>query len=1062
MKWTVLSAAIATLVFASPLFAQNASLGGLIQDQTKAVVPGAGVSAINRDTGVVRNTNSNEQGYYSLPALQPGRYKITAHAAGFQTIVREDVKLEVEQNARLDFVLPVGASEQTVNVEGGAPMINTTDGSVSTVVDRQFVENIPLNGRSFQSLITSVPGVVVVPGAITGRQGEFSINGQRTESNYYVVDGVSANTGNLVATAGAFGASGSMPEVSALGTTQSLVSLEALQEFRIQTSTYSAEYGRTPGAQISFVTRSGNNDLHGSAYDYFRNGVFDANNWFNNANLLPKTSERQNNFGATLGGPVVIPGLFNGHNRTFFFFSYEGLRLSTPQSPPTTFVPDGCIRGFAGACAGADAAAPLALRPFLNSFPIPNGPVLLNAAGLTTGLAQFTSAFSVPGSLDATSIRIDHSFNNNFTLFGRYSDSPSRSVRRGGSPLPFSNLTTATNVVRTLTLGTTNALTSRLINELRVNSTWNNGRSQVTLDNFGGAVPFELKDIRDTSGQPTPQIESLNFILSLGTSIQASVGDTRSAQRQLNFVDTLSYSPGRHAMKFGMDFRRLNTPLTLSKLSLSPIFSSKTQVQQGAPATGNVGSIESVPIEPIYRNLSFFAQDDWKITPRLSLSLGLRWDFNPPPGDAHGNIPYTLDQTTNLTTAVVAPKGSPLWQATYRNFAPRMGAVYQLIPTPGRETVIRGGFGVYYDLGNTYASTGYSSVGIGSSKVLSNTLFPFTSVQMTLPPPSVTAPYTGSVTAFDPHLRLPYTSQWNLAIEQALGRSQTFRISYVGSAGRRLLLSRNLRPAVLGNTNFTATGTLNLITNQSTSDYDAMELQYQRRLARGLQVNAAYTWSHSIDEASVNIIVLQLLRANSNFDVRHNFQTAATYDIPGKYSNPFVGAILRHWSLDTRITGRSALPFDVVGTTTFDVAGLQQYVRANVVPGQPIYIDDPVAPGGRRVNFSAFAIPTAAQQAAGQFGDAPRNFLRAFPAWQLDFGVRREFPLQERVKLQFRAEAFNLFNHPNFGAVTNTLLSGAALFGRANNTLNNQLGGLNALYQAGGPRSLQFALKLIF
>ncbi|HEV8368795.1 MAG TPA: TonB-dependent receptor [Pyrinomonadaceae bacterium] len=1052
---------LGALPFAAHAQSATATLSGTVLDPNGAVIPGATITVTNSATGLSRETTTNDEGHFTVPLLPPSSYSVTARREGFYVLMIPNIVLNVGDEKSLKIELKVGDVKETVNVTGETPLISESP-AVGTVVDRQFVENVPLNGRSFQSLITSVPGVVVVPGAVTGRQGEFSINGQRTEANYYTVDGVSANTGNIVGTAGAFGASGSVPEVTALGTTQSIVSLDALQEFRIQTSSYSAEYGRTPGGQISFVTRSGTNDLHGSAFDYLRNGVFDANNWFNNANRLVKTSERQNDFGATLGGPIVIPHVYRGRGRTFFFFSYEGLRLSIPQSPPISFVPDRCVRGVAGACTGTDQPATLPLQPFLNAFPLPTGPALLNAAGATTGLAQFATAFSVPGSLNSTSIRIDHMLRNNFTIFGRYSDAPSNSVARGGSPLPYSDVTTSYNVVRSLTMGATNVFTSRLTNELRFNNTWNTSRAKISVDNFGGAVPLELKDIKDTTGQSTPQIESLNVALSLGSLTQLSIADRNTSQHQVNFTDTLSYSLGRHSLKFGIDYRHLDTPMTLAKLSVTPIFTSKAQLQSGSPSSGNISSQASIPIEPIYYNVSLFAQDEWKVTPRLNLSLGLRWELNPPPDDAFGNLPYTLDQTANLKTAVVAPKGTPLWRTTHNNFAPRVGAVYHLFRKAGRETIVRGGFGVYYDLGNTYASTGYLSVGITASKTLTATPFPFTSTQLALPAPSVTAPYAGSVTAFDENLRLPYTLEWNAAIEQALGKSQTLTISYVGSAGRRLLLQRIARPATLGNTNFTATGSLNLITNRPTSDYDAMQLQYQRRLKRGFQANASYTWSHSIDEASVNGAVVQLLRASSNFDIRHNFQLAATYDLPGKYDSALARAILAHWALEARVMARSALPFDVLGGSTFDAAGLQQQVRANLVAGQPIYIDDQTAPGGRRVNFSAFTIPTAAQQAAGQYGDAPRNFLRAFPASQVDFGIRREFPLYEKVKLQFRAEAFNLFNHPNFGGVANVLASGATLFGRANNTLNNQLGGLNALYQQGGPRSFQFALKIVF
>src|SRR5262249_22113885 len=276
-----------------------------------------------------------------------------------------------------------------------------------------------------------------------------------------------------------------------------------------------------------------------------------------------------------------------------------------------------------------------------------------------------------------------------------------------------------------------------------------------------------------------------------------------------------------------------------------------------------------------------------------------------------------------------------------------------------------------------------SGVGISAGNTLTNVPFPLTAAQLILPPPSIAPPYT-LVYAFDPHLELPYTLEWNLAVERALGKSQTLTGSYVGAAARRLLYQYQARPARSGNPNFSSTGQLNIITNGPTSDYDALQVQFQRRLSHGLQALASYTWAHAIDEASVNSVTRQLLRANSNFDIRHNFQAIVTYEVPDKYSNPFARAILRHWSLDARVTGRSALPCNVSGVSRLKPTETKVTFGADLVPGQPIYISDATAPGGRRVNFNAFMIPTAAEIAAGNFGNAPRNFLRGFPAWQMD------------------------------------------------------------------------------
>jgi hypothetical protein len=1049
------------------VYAQSATatLSGTVEDQNGAVVPGASVTVSNTATSLERRVTTNDQGYFTVPLLPPSTYTVRAEHQGFAPVQIEKVILNVGDQKALQIRLQAGDINATVQVSNEAPLINESP-AVGTVVDRQFVENIPLNGRSFQSLLTLTPGVVAVPGAATGKRGEFSVNGQRTESNYYTVDGVSANTGTIPATSTGLW-SGASPGETALGTTQSLVSVDALQEFRVQTSSYSAELGRTPGGQIALVTRAGTNDWHGSVFDYLRNGVFDANNWFNNANRLTKTSERQNDFGGTFGGPVLLPRFgeggrqpwYNGRNRTFFFFSYEGLRLSTPQPAQTTFVPDLCLRGIVSQCIGTDKPASAALQPFLNAFPVPNGPEVL-ANGQTTGSAQFVTAFSTPGKVDATAIRIDHSFNNKLTLFGRYSDSPSQALARGASFVTLSNPQTNSNIIKTLTIGTTTLLTSALTNEFRYNYTRNQTRSEFTSDNFGGAVPININNITDSNGLV---LDNFQVFLFFGGNPQLFIASSKSTQRQANFVDTATYSLANHSLKFGVDYRRLITPYTVSNLAVSGIFNSKTVVQQGLVSSATVSSQVGLSNGPVYKNLSLFVQDEWRTTQRLNLSLGLRWEVNPPPKDAFGHDPYTLNQISNLASAQLAPRGTPLWKTTYNNFAPRLGVAYRLRQTSGRETVIRGGFGVFYDLGTTYASQGYNGPGILARSALANVPFPLTSAQLTLPPPSVAPPYGATVVGFDPNLKLPYTFHWSASVEQGIGKSQVFTATYVGSAGRRLLFEHQVRPAVSGNTNFTSTGAALIIRNGATSDYDALQLKYQRRLSRGLQVLTSYTWSHSIDEASVNQQSLSvLLRSSSDFDVRHNFQAAVTYDIPNTYQNPLARALLSHWALDSRITARSALPFEVTSGTFVDATGTQQVLRADLVSGQPIYISDSTAPGGRVVNFNAFTQPTTAEKNAGNFGSAPRNLLRGFSAWQMDFAVRREFPIHERLKLQFRAEAFNLFNHPIFGAIQNNLTTGSTLFGRATGSLNNQLGGLNALYQQGGPRSFQFALKLTF
>jgi hypothetical protein len=1014
-----------------------AMVSGEITDPQGKVVPGVAVVFTNINTGVPSTAQTNTDGIYSLPALQPGIYRANVTKDGFKSIVKTGIELHVQDQVSINFALEVGSVSETITVSGGAPMVDTESAAVGTVVDQQFIENIPMNGRSFQSLILLTPGVNAVPNASVNNQGEFSINGQRTEANYYTVDGVSANTGQYN-----IWQVGATPQETQLGTTQSLVSLDALQEFRINTSTYSAEYGRMPGGQISFQTRPGTNAWHGSLFDYFRNNVLDANNWFNNAANLPPTAEQQNDFGGTVGGPIRIPGVYNGTDKTFFFFSYEGLRLIVPQPAETSDVPDNALRQ----------AAPVAIQPLIDAFPLANG------ADLGNGLALFTATYSAPSSLDAYSIRVDHSLGEKLKLFGRYADTPS-SVDSRGAPGNFANPQDVSSDIKVVTIGATSVFSPHLVNELRFNYTNNNTISQYSQDNFGGATPLTTAQV--FPGITIPKYYYFSSDLFFGSYPGVFLGTNTTPSNQWNIVDTLTFTFGSHTLKFGIDYRRQYGLEGVEQLSDFSYYDSASDVIANTAPFAEVFSI-GIPPGGIFKNFSAFAEDEWKVTNRLHLSLGLRWDLNPPP-TGQPNNPYTLNEISNLATATLAPQGTALWHTDYRGFAPRLGIAYQLHQNPEHETVVRGGFGVFYDMGTNNALFGSTGgVGVGSTAFYPNAAFPFTAAQQTLPPPSIAPPWS-SVSADDPNLRLPYTLQWNAAIEQGLGSNQTLTVSYVGSGGRKLLHSQYISPS--DNPNFGAEGSIYLVTNGGTSDYNALQAEFQRRLSHGLQALASYTWSHAIDDESFNGNWSDgigtedvLLRGNADFDVRHNFSAALTYAVPGSYANPVAGALLKHWGIDLRQTNRTAFPVDITdGYSVIPFTGQNASLIPDLVPGVPIYLNNPTAPGGRVINFNAFTTP------AGPIGDEPRNFVRGFGAWQTDLAIRREFPIHERLRLQFRGEAFNLFNHPNFGSIYSDIsYYGPTQFGQAWSTLNNQLGGLNPLYQMGGPRSFQLALKLLF
>jgi len=1051
MTCKVVAVVVVLLSIPCCLLAQStsATITGRIIDQSKAAIVGANVVATNVDTRVQQSTTTGPEGLYTIVSLMPGNYKLEVQKQGFRTVVKPDIVLHVQDVSTINFEMSVGAISESITVTGGAPLVNTESAAVSTVVDRKYVENMPLNGRSFQDLVLLTPGVVTTSpqsgGGAVGTAGEFSVNGQRTDSNSYSVDGVSANVGASVGEGfyNSPGASGSVAAATALGTTQALVSVDALEEFRVQSSTYSADYGRNPGGQFAFVTRSGTNEWHGTGFDYLRNNVFDANDWFNDYFGLPAPPLRQNDFGGTLGGPVEIPGLYDGKNKTFFFVSYEGLRVMQPQAAGVSYVPDAVLRQ----------SAPSALAPVLNAFPVANGPDLGN------GLAEFIGTWSNPSSIDAYSIRLDQTFNDRLKLFFRFSDTPSSAGSRSSGNYVSSpaSLTTSNFTARSYTLGATSAFTSHINNDFRLNYSSNQATSASKIDAFGGNDPASLSQLQ---GVGPDAFMAFVFPFS-GYEAVLSQNQQSGIQRQWNLVNTTSLIHGRHQIRFGVDYRRLTPIATPFSPYVQYVYPSATSVQTNiaAPVEGTSYS----RAYPLYTNFSAFAQDEWKLTPRLNLSMGLRWEVNPAPGVTQGLMPYSA-VGSSLNTLTLAPQGTPLWRTGWFNFAPRLGAAYILRSEDGWETVLRGGGGVFFDSGQQLGSLGFSGVGFNATNEFSSAAFPVPVPELIpaiVNPPA--SPYY-SVYSFPSHLQLPYTLQWNASLQQALGKSQAATISYVGSHASKLLAETEYSGSAIGNPNIQ---NLFVSDNRLTSDYDALQIQFQRRLSRGLTALASFTWSHCIDYGSTDITLgYGYFRGDCDFDVRHGFSSAFSYDLPDTLRNRPARAMLHHWGIDGRFTVRSSFPVTLLGNQIVDPATGQLYFTGlNLVPGQPAYIygsqctaiynNGLPCPGGRAINPNAFSLP-----ANGEYGNAGRNSVRGFGVWQMDLAIRREFPIYERLKLQFRAEAFNIFNHPNFGFIDPFF--GDTTFGQATGTLASTLGVLSPLYQMGAPRSMQFALKLTF
>jgi hypothetical protein len=1012
------------------LLAQPATLSGRIFDSSQLAVSGATVAVTHQDTHLKRSTQSNDSGIYSLPGLPPGKYDIRLDAAGFASQEQRGVLLETAQQAQIDFTLALGETSQAVTVAGGNGLLQTSDASVSTFVDRNLTDNVPLNGRSFQNLVTIAPGVNL--SNAQNSSGQFVVNGLRATANSFSIDGVSA----VSTVTGYQSAGGNNGGYNAAGGTNSMVAVDALQEFRILTSSYAPDYGRNPGAQILLVTRSGTNAFHGAIFDYFRNDKLEAADWFVDQAGQRKPPLRLNDFGGVFGGPVV-------RDRTFVFVSYEGQRLVQPQFAVTA-VPSLAARQ----------AAPAAAQPFLDAFPVPNGPNLGNDQ------TQFSSGYSNPLSTDSTLVKLDQIFTPKLRAFGSFTDAPSAKASRaneGSASLADSEITQFRE--KSLTAGLSYIFSPVLLTELRINLSSNINASRFTMDTFGGAV-VPPNDLLLPGTSAANNFSFVNLGDPNGDLLGGSVGTMD--QRQINAVDNTSYVLGTHQLKFGADYRKL-LPLVTAGGDQYFEFNGVTGLVENQLDAFHSTIPSRARTE--MTNLSFYVLDTWRPSARLALTYGLRWCYNSVPHSLdlnNGNlVPLLGDYATGNVT--VGIPGTALWKPQYLNFAPRLGAAWQLRRQPGWETVLRVGGGLYYDTGIADASSqpwvsGYPAA---QSTVLLNSSLPVSPEQVQLRPVNLAHPAPGNqFFIFPSDFQAPRVWEWNVALQQAFSKDQTLTAAFVGAAGRKLLyvvayaeVTANIYPVLYTD-------------NSGRSDFDSLQIQYQRRLIHGLTANMGYTWSHSIDtnssDTSPNVPTVfepaPLNRGNSDFDIRHSFHGGFSYSIPGARGADWIKALSSRWGLDGIVTAQTSVPIDVTSRRDFGFGGYD--FRPDVEPGVRPWIENPDVAGGMQLNPAAFVVPATATQ-----GDLGRNTLRGFDLVQADLSARRSFRVAEGVNLLFRADMFNALNHPNFANPSGSL--GSALFGTSPGTIaNSQVGGgafgLNSVFNIGGPRSAQLSLKLAF
>jgi carboxypeptidase family protein/TonB-dependent receptor-like protein len=1050
--------AVLCLAFTALAQTETATISGLVTDSSGAFMVGVELRLQSVERGTVAVAKTNGAGLYVFTGVRPGQYQLSATEKGFKTADLLGVIVNVQDHIEQNFRLQVGSVSESVTVTGGAPLINTQDGSVSTVVDREFVENIPLNGRSFQELITLAPGVQTNQTS-AGDQGQFAVNGQRANANYFTVDGVSANVGSWYFPGQyAQASAGTLPATNIQGGFNGLVSVDDLQEFRVLTSTFSPEFGRSPGAQVIMVTRSGTNQYHGAVYEYLRNEAFDANDWFANQLGLRRPPLRLNDYGGTLGGPIRLPG-YDGRNRTFFFFSYENQGLKLPQA----------LRSVVPTLAARQSATPDA-APILNAFPKPNG------ADLGLDGAAFNASYGAPTHSYAVSFRVDHQFNKKYSIFGRFNYSPSSSSSLNSYDLAETDITASD--IQTYTVGATQAFNSRLVNDIRGNYTRSVGSANATITTLGGAVPPSNSVLWPAGKIPSEGYSSFS-ISNVGGSFNigpTSGHENTNIPHQYEVVDNLTHVHGRHQFKFGADYRLIRSSISPIALGSNVIFANPTPDTSGI-VTLNSGTdtfalfFNQAGQTIDYKAFSAYAQDTWRVSPRLTLTYGTRWEINPAPTTVAGQKPYTACCPSDLANLTLSAAGAPYYSTNYHDFAPRLGVAYQIVQTPGRQLVVRGGGGIFYDLGQSGAF-GNNNWPYSNFLFDLGTPFPVPASFATFPPinpvPSPSNP--ASVAMADANFRLPRTYEWNATVEQAMGTSQVLSMAYVGARAHDLL-----RNETYANPN-PDYSSVQLVTNNGFSTYDSLQVQFTRRLARGFESYASYTYSHSIDNASSDsgvVIPAQFAKTsidkgNSTFDVRHTFNGALVYVVPAPNMNKLANAFLHNWSIQGIFTARSALPFDVLEGAFGIDPRYQAIARADIVPGQPLFLYSSTYPGGKAANPAAFTT-LAPGETQGNLG---RNLLRGFGLTQFDFSLRRQFKIKDRAAIEFRAEAFNIFNHPNFSnpgsypgygnyVGSPNFGQSPSMFGTGLGGGGNQ-GGFNPVFATGGPRDLQLALRIEF
>lgn len=996
-------ACLAGVVWLTAAPAQAAAgLRGNVLDPSGAAIAGAVVAVVHEDTGFRRLTQSQADGSYLLWPLHPGAYKVTVRKEGFRTLIRFGVRLAGPQADQIDFTLPIGSMQESITVEGTPPLLRGETPALETRIGRDALERLPVNGRSLSNLLELAAGSVLTP-ATRGEAGQFTVNGQRPNAHYFTVDGVHMNSGVSAGGLPAQITGGALPGVTAFGSLHSIAPLDATDEVRMETSVAAFDFGRRTGAQVAIQSRSGTNEFHGSLFQDWRHEALAANDWFANRHGARRAPLRLHNFGGTAGGPLL-------RNRTFFFAAYEGVRMRQPSAWRAP-VPSAALREQIGDW----------VRPLVEFFPLPNG------EPLDARLAEWTGRNLQPSGLDSGSLRLDHALTKSISVFGRYHGAPSAS-EFGSAQINRLDLRSAS-----VTAGMHWQSGSRLTMDTRVN------HSDVRAASLWRADRGPVRPACDPAGltlveRRDPQACDHLIRVSIAGVGQISSGqEGMRAQGQWYASQGAALGLGRHQLRLGADYLRL-TPrfddragtFGVMAESLDDLISSQNLwTSYSERRQGRVS----------FQQAALFAHDTWQPLGSLTVSYGLRWDFGP--ATVTRQPGFVLDPGRGRIVSV----DEVAWPLAFSRVGPRAGVAYRW-GAQGR-TVLRAGGGLFFD----------SSPGVATDAVNAGPLNAqqFGSGRF--------APFSGLLSfGFPPAFRLPGVRQWNAGVEHEVTPAAVLSVSYAGSAGRQLVRRE------MGGLGSSTTLRLAVATNHGAADYHALQAQYRRKLSGGWQALVSYAWGHSIDNSSTDALLHwagpgflpRQDRGSSDFDVRHTATAALSYAF-----HPGARGWRAGWSVDSIVRARTGFPLDVLDAE--QPMGLQfaNVFRADRVAGQPVWLADAAAPGGRKLNRAAFA-----RSAPGRQGSLGRNVLTGFGLLQVDLALRKDLFSRERRAVQFRLDAYNALNRPNLADPVRYLAN--PLFGEAASMLNLMLGtgspgsGLAPMFQPGGARTVQAGLRWRF